>query len=184
MNFWDEYSAKVIKYCMIPFIIYFGSTVFFFSNEMIDDKFHENFEAWSLSWEFFNLVVTILGMIYFGIYELIQMYRERLDYFTEIWNWFDMGSIILNTFLLINLLGNKKWMEKENMVTLVFVAVFILWWKLIYWFRLFESTSFYIRLILDTIAGIGYFFSIFVVLLLAFSNAIYILNINRKTEDD
>ena len=184
MNFWGNYSAKVIKFCLIPFIIYFCSTVLYFSNEMIDEDFHENFKPFSPSLEFFNRMVTIIGMIYFGIYEIIQMYRDRLDYFKDLWNYFDLGSIILNTFLLINLLGDKKWIEsKDNLVVLVFIAVFILWWKLIYWFRLFESTSFYIRLIIDTISGIGYFFTIFLVLLLAFSNAIYILNSNRCDPD-
>ena len=39
MNFWDAYSAKVIKYCLIPFLVYFASTVYYFSRNMIDDKF-------------------------------------------------------------------------------------------------------------------------------------------------
>ena len=66
---------------------------------------------------------------------------------------------------------------------LVFIAVFILWWKLIYWFRLFESTSFYIRLIIDTIKGITNFMIILFVILACFANAIYILNMRRGDDD-
>jgi len=72
----------------------------------------------------------------------------------------------------------------EDTVLVCFVAVFILWYKLIYWFRLFESTSFYIKLIVETIKSIEYFIIIFVVFLLAFSNAIFILNTNRTDGND
>jgi len=97
-----------------------------------------------------------------------------------------MVSISLNTFLLIDLfLIKDKILSQEDTVLAAFVSVLILWWKLIYWFRLFASTSFYIKLIVETIRGIGYFTIIFIFIIGAFANAIYILDANRVagTED-
>ena len=185
MNFWGEYEKKVIQYCLIPFCIYFISTVVYFSNIVVDPDYNDKYKKFDFSWEFVNRVITIVGMIYFGAYEVIQLTREGIvGYFGEIWNLFDIGSIILNTFLLCNLLLDLKIVTNNNdVVVMCFIAVFLLWWKILYWFRLFESTSFYIRLIIDSIKGIGYFMMIFFTLLFAFSNAIYILNANRGEED-
>ena len=65
-----------------------------------------------------------------------------------------------------------------------FAATCLLWWKLIYWFRFYEKTSFYIKLIIDTIFDIRFFFLIFVTFLLGFGNVILILDENRNKGDD
>ena len=191
MNFWDEYYIAVVRYCLIPFLIYFCSTVYYFSINLIDVEFRAALQDPDsdlyhnyLSVEFFNRCITILGMIYFGFFELIQLKREGMGYFTSgIWNFFDVSSIVLNTILLVDLFG-KQQIDIELTRVIAFFTIFILWWKLIYWFRLFESTSFYIKLIIETIKGIGYFTIIFIVILMAFSNAIFILNKNRTEPDE
>jgi len=93
--------------------------------------------------------------------------------------------VVLNSILLGDLLlnGNSFYIDLENTVVIAFVAVLILWFKLLYWFRLFKWPSFYIRLIIETIKGIGVFTMIFVVILMAFANALYILNVNRNEPD-
>jgi hypothetical protein len=129
--------------------------------------------------------VTIAGTGYFFIWEIGQVVRDGVvTYFLQGWNYLDVASIVLNTFLLCDLLLERDYLNMEDTVLVCFLAVFILWYKLIYWFRLFESTSFYIKLIVETIKGIQYFFVIFVAFLLAFSNAIFILNKNRTDGND
>ena len=64
------------------------------------------------------------------------------------------------------------------------VCVLFLWFKVIDWLRLFDSTSFYIGLILDTIQCIKPFMIILVVWYLMFGSAIYLLNYNRPDFDE
>lgn len=189
MNFWDDYSKMVIKFVLVPFIIYFCSTVMYFSTDLINEDFRKaehNFDNWlpteenDYSFEFINRVITIVFMVYFFLWECVQIKRNGAAYFQDPWNYLDMISISLNTFLLIDLfLMKDKILSQEDTVLAAFVSVLILWWKLIYWFRLFATTSFYIKLIVETIRGIGYFTIIFIFIIGAFANAIYILDANR-----
>jgi len=188
MSFWGSYSRKVKLFVLIPFLIYFCSTVYYLSYYLIDEDFRSSDkslnETWK-TWEFGNRCVTIAGTGYFFIWELGQIIRDGVGtYFLQGWNYLDVASIVLNTFLLCDLHLELDYLNMEDTVLVCFVAVFILWYKLIYWFRLFESTSFYIKLIVETIKSIEYFIIIFVVFLLAFSNAIFILNTNRTDGND
>jgi hypothetical protein len=189
MNFWDDYSAYVKKYVLVPFLIYFCSTITYFSVDLIDKDFRtadHTFDNW-YSLEFVNRVITIVFMFYFALWEGVQIKRSGLKYFLDLYNYLDIGSIILNTFLLCDLFlkpKDNKMLSQEDTVLAAFVSVLILWWKLIYWFRLFTATSFYIKLISETIRGIGYFTIIFIFILSAFANCIYILDANREPKPE
>ena len=56
---------------------------------------------------------------------------------------------------------------------IVSVAVFVLWIKVFYWFRLFTGLSFYMRLIKETIYDLRYILIILITILLMFSMVIY-----------
>lgn len=51
-----------------------------------------------------------------------------------------------------------------------------MWLKAFYWLRLWANTSFYIKLILETIYDIRYFLILFLFILMTFGNAFLILN--------
>jgi len=128
-------------------------------------------------------VLLIILQLYFGIYEMIQLFGKGLTYFLDFWNVFDCASFILNTLLVVNHLGEFELFEKNTIVVLCFVSMTIMWMKLFQWFRLFDSTSFYMRLIQETLWSIRYFFLIYVVTNLMFANATYILNHTRTDEN-
>ena len=54
-----------------------------------------------------------------------------------------------------------------------------MWFQFIYWFRLFEFSTLYVRLIIQTLRDMKWFFFIFVLFTMCFANTIYILNLNR-----
>jgi len=60
------------------------------------------------------------------------------------------------------------------------IAIIFMWANLIYWFRLFENTTLYIRLIAQTIDDMKQFLLIFVLVTAMFGNAIYAMNVNRR----
>ena len=57
-----------------------------------------------------------------------------------------------------------------------------MWFQFIYWFRLFDRTTLYVRLIIQTIYDMKWFFFIFVLVTMCFANAIYILNASRMQD--
>mmetsp|Transcript_42077 Transcript_42077/g.55429 ORF Transcript_42077/g.55429 Transcript_42077/m.55429 type:complete len:182 (-) Transcript_42077:728-1273(-) len=61
--------------------------------------------------------------------------------------------------------------------------VFIMWVKTFYWMRLFGPTSFYVRLIQETILDIGYFLILFLFILMTFGNTLLIMNAGRDENE-
>ena len=57
-----------------------------------------------------------------------------------------------------------------------------MWAKTFYWMRLFSGTSFYIRLILETINDIKYFFILFTFIMMCFGNTLLVMNQGRADE--
>ena len=62
------------------------------------------------------------------------------------------------------------------------LASLCLWIKVLDWCKLFNGTSFFIKLIIETIIDIRYFSLIFIVCLMMFGTPMYILNMNRGLE--
>lgn len=64
------------------------------------------------------------------------------------------------------------------------MATLCLWIKVLDWCKLFGPTSFFVRLISETIYDIRYFMIIFVVALMMFGMPLYILQLNRGEENN
>lgn len=63
------------------------------------------------------------------------------------------------------------------------MLVFLVWLKWFYWMRLFTGTSFYIRLISETIGDIKYFMILFLFVLSTFATVNLVMNQGRSLED-
>lgn len=57
---------------------------------------------------------------------------------------------------------------------MVCIAVLLMWIQVFYWLRLFDNTSFYYRLVRETIVDLGYFLIIFITVVLTFANILWI----------
>lgn len=112
----------------------------------------------------------------FLLFELIQVTKNPIEYFFDFWNYFDMVSICFNGFIISNHVFMYLKIDGETTFGLAAIATLIMWWKLLYWFRLFDTTSFYIRLITETMKDISFFVIILMTFLLCFANCIYLLN--------
>ena len=63
------------------------------------------------------------------------------------------------------------------------ITVFLLWIKVFYWMRLFESTAYFINLISQTIADIKIFLYLVLIVVIAFANVFFILNNNTASNE-
>jgi hypothetical protein len=94
-----------------------------------------------------------------------------------------MASIIFNAFIISNHVFMYMKLEGGTTFGIAAIATLIMYWKLLYWFRLFDTTSFYIRLITETMWDISSFVFILATFLLCFANCIYLLNSYRLLSD-
>ena len=112
--------------------------------------------------------------------------KNGLDYLLSGWNLADLVTLPITTFLTINSLLQwvieRPWMSTEFMQALRILAAFdslFLVLKIYDWMRLFDSTAFYVQLLLSTLKKIGPFLLLFIVALLLFGLPISMLNQNR-----
>ena len=90
---------------------------------------------------------------------------------------------VLSTFLIIMLTSLElEWISMENLILLAAFTSLTLVIKLADWLRLFESTAFYVRLVIQTLSDITAFLILFGFAILLFTVPISVLNLNR-TED-
>ena len=62
--------------------------------------------------------------------------------------------------------------------------MFFLWAKFFEWLELFSSTSFYVRLVVETVYDVIPFLNLFFISLLWFGSALWILEINQTSDAD
>ncbi len=62
-------------------------------------------------------------------------------------------------------------------------AALAMWFRFLYFFKIFKSTSFYIRMIFKVITDLGQFFFIFLIVIFAFSNFFFIYGKNFHPEE-
>ena len=129
--------------------------------------------------------LTFLTLTYRMFYEVIQIYFQRMSYF-NIWNLFDLfeifGIIIaegISTYARNLYQDEGLTMEKieegfqlDRLGRLLFSLVALsVWTHFLYFFRIFRSTGYYIRMIVEVIRDIKEFIFIFGILVIAFGHA-------------
>ena len=128
-----------------------------------------------------SLTLTILGIIYFGGLEMIQIYKKRSQYLRDPWNYFDLTSLLLNVSLLVVKIW--KFASEKVMTIVALIAVVMLWINFIYWLRVFPSFTIYLSLIQQTMSDMKQFLLIFFFIVMMFGNVMYIMNARRSEED-
>ena len=85
----------------------------------------------------------------------------------------------INIALALITLSRSELVSDSTRRVVAALLVILIWGKMFDWLRMFDSTSFYVLLLMRTIRDIIPFFSIFLVLMLTFGSSLYILNSNR-----
>jgi hypothetical protein len=66
--------------------------------------------------------------------------------------------------------------EIDKLIQVASFAAFMLWVLMLYWIRLSPKLSFYVDIVKSSIFDIQYFLLMLVLMILTFSNALYILD--------
>ena len=182
-HFWDYYYKRIFVLCFIPYIVYFIATIIYVSTFSVDGISED--ERYALTVEFVLRITIIISMIYFSVFEIDQILRQGWSYFLDVFNAFDWLAFLFNTIIIWNIVNDSDTKSptdqpmaenRKNLRTIAAISIFFMWVKTFYWMRLFSSTSFYIRLIRETLNDVKYFLILFIFMLMCFGNAIYIMN--------
>ena len=171
-SFWANFSNTLILFAFLPFILYLIVTVKYFATYINEEPQEFVLRSWE-TW--FRCLFYVLW-VYFASHEVIQFIVDRAFYFLDVTNYFDIGSAVLNLYLVTNHNHRYYAISDNTRYSLTVLATLLLWIKGLFWLRLFSATSFYIRLINETIKDISYFLVILFIFISMFANAIYILN--------
>ena len=142
----------------------------------------ESTDYWE-SWLGFIGILLVIKQLHIEYVQLFHGDQKVYEYFTNFVNITDLVQYFLNTMLIIMTIAHVKFPSLEVRRVMCSFLVCIIWSKMFDWMRMFDSTSFYIKLIIVTVYDILPFFAIFPIFLMTFGTSLYILSMNRGEEN-
>ena len=97
--------------------------------------------------------INFISLVYQLYVEAVQLFKSQEPkklkrYFSDIKNVADLVQYMMTLSLLIISLTDHDWPSLETRRIIAAFIVFILWFKMFDWLRMFDATSFYIKLII------------------------------------
>ncbi|CDW75916.1 UNKNOWN [Stylonychia lemnae] len=126
----------------------------------------------------------ILGLFacYFLRNEIIQISNEGFMYLSSVWNYLDIITpVIILTLLTIN--GFNIDISRNSQRIFQAIGVFFMWFKFLYFFRIFKSFGYLTRLIILVVYDMRHFMVVLFITLVAFSDSFLTLS-NGNEEND
>lgn len=132
----------------------------------------------------YTLGLLVIGLWYVQVNIESQQLRRAgiIDYLTSLTNLMDVFQYVTNLLIVVLQLLNLQVPSVETQRVVASFSSFFIFVKVLDWLRLFQPTSFYYKLIVDTLSGIWYFMIIVVIALSMFGFPLLILNYNRDPE--
>jgi hypothetical protein len=98
-HFWDYYFKRVFLLGFVPYLIYFGCTIFYVSKWGVEGIPEE--DIWKPTAEFFMRWIILLLVIYFAFFEFVGMVKDGWGYLFDVYNYIDWAAFILNFYNMI-----------------------------------------------------------------------------------
>jgi WD40 repeat protein len=126
---------------------------------------------------FYSIIFFLVQNIFFGIMEFMQMLADGKSYFTDMWNLLDISRIFSIFLYCIEV---YVWNNEEYNKYLLCVIIILSWGRFISVFRIFSSTRYLIRIIIEVIKDMIPFMFILSTGTLAISLLFYEIEGNKK----
>lgn len=141
---WKQYYKRIFYLQLIPFALYLlffcVYVTFIYERVQQGDGVHK----WRSLHNFFVVIVT-LCTAYFILFEILQFTQRKGNYFKKVWNWIDMVTYLLNIFFILTDLSGVDPLQVRPLGA---IAVLLMWFKLLYFLRLFLPTLYMIRMVI------------------------------------
>ena len=127
--------------------------------------------AQSMYFPFLGLLVGFAT--YFMLNEARQLANEGPTYLLSFWNYIDLippiGIYVMAMMLFLSRFNIL--MEKHLEASLYAIISFFMWFKFLYFLRIFERTGYLIRMIVEVVSDMRYFFVVLLITIAGFSEA-------------
>lgn len=148
--YWTEFKWKIFWRIFAPYVLYTGITLYYFFNILLVHETNTEIETRLLA------TMNMMILIYQLYVEFMQAYNSKKqfdlgEYLSDILNLLDLFQYLVVAFMLTLTLFNVNWPTLETKRIVCTFMVFVVWFKMFDWMRLFDATSFYIKLIVKTV---------------------------------
>ena len=161
----------------MPWVLYAVCAMYFFATQIGVKKIE--IDDFKNSDKIFSVTLgclTIVLLLYQMIIEILQLMGTTFsDYICTFPNVFDIFQLTSTLFIVILRLIESEHTTSDSVRIVAAVSVFLLWMKMFDWLKLFEPTSFYIKLVTATFRDIASFMLLFFTSLAMFGTAMYML---------
>jgi len=181
--FWERNKEKIFWRIFIPYLAYLAVTMFYMIHVVCLDNIQD---AGNYSYLGVVNLICVCRQLQVKWVQLFSSKEENKfkNYFMDPLNITDLIQYTLTTMLICLTIFDSHIFAPETRRIMCSFLLFLVWSKMFDWLRMFDATSFYIKLIVATIIDITPFFLIFPIFLLTIGTSLHILNINRVENDD
>ena len=157
-----------------------------FTQFILHDKLYgTQGENWLIAYTIEEVMMIVALYILYS--ELLQFSNGSWsDYFGDPYNIVDLAPPFMLLYLRflesINHLDFYKESDREYYAIITSLSTLAVWFKLLNVFKIFQSTGFLIRAILDVLKSMGAFFIILLLFLLAFGNSHLVIMVANPAE--
>ena len=117
-------------------------------------------------------LIVISFSAYYLYYEGRQVMHSGRQYFTDIWNFFELGGYVLAFLTPILRISSAELRAKRALEA---VAAAFIWMRILAFSRGFKSTGPFIRMIVKIVKAVRFFVLVLMVVVCAFSHAFHLL---------
>ncbi|CDW84989.1 wd-40 repeat protein [Stylonychia lemnae] len=119
------------------------------------------------------LAVNLIFAVYFIHNEIRQFCLQGTKYFQSYWNYIDMiPPLGIFAFTIITVLSEYDYeIDEATKRSIQAITTFFMWFKFLYFLRIFRSTSYLITMIFEVIYDMRFFFAVLLITMIAFGDS-------------
>lgn len=169
---WQTIKSTIHKKLLGPFV----ALILLFTIYCIIIDFHDEEETFQVTARqiagWINGILVIILLLYFYYIEALQLYKDWRSYFVSPWNVADFICYIL---MLIVVVFSTATIPNYVIRPIASVCLIVLWVKMFYFLRVFETTSRLIRMIIEIVNDMKNFLFVLLIAIIAFTGSFYVL---------
>lgn len=185
-----DFNFKVVrKYTIRRLFMPFAAFLILFVtylNVVYEMRFSEDKDV-RLFWAPIDLgFMGLLGVfsVYFLANEVKQLTNDGLAYLTSIWNFIDIiPPIGIFLMLIANIISSFVDIDNTIERSIQAIATFFMWFKLLYFLRIFKNTGYLIRMVIVVTYDMRFFLLVLLITIAAFGDSMLSMSLGNPIGD-
>jgi hypothetical protein len=144
---------------------------------------HRKDDNFFMTLDYIFLALLTAFATYFASNEAKQLLNDGLDYLSSFWNYIDIiPPIGIYVIVAFGVFGSTDLIDETLTRTILSVITFFMWFKFLYFMRIFKNTGYLIRMIFEVIYDMRFFFLVLFVTITAFSDSFLSISLANEGE--